>query len=118
MNPTPYKLNSYLCYESPSVCGALAASARVLRGWEDALADECLATTQNIWLYENTHPVKVARSSYTPGWAEMQAIVAAAEWLMTTEEEVFQQFLVGAAYYIFCVLAANQILAETTPRQN
>ena len=78
-----------------AVCGALAASARVLRGWDDTLADECLATAQKIWLYENTHPVKVARSSYTPGRAELQAIVAAAELLVSTEDEVFQQFLVS-----------------------
>jgi endoglucanase len=78
-----------------TVCSALAASARVLRGWEDTLADECLATAQNIWLYENLHPVKVARSSYTPGRAELQAIVAAAELFVTTEEEVYRQFLLA-----------------------
>jgi endoglucanase len=78
-----------------TVCGALAAAARVLRGWEDTLAGECLATAQKIWLYESTHPVKVARSSYTPGRAEIQAIVAAAELLVSTEDEVFQQFLVS-----------------------
>ena len=78
-----------------AVCGALAASARVLHGWEDALADECLTTARNIWLHENSHPVKSARSAYSPGRAELQAIIAAAELLVTTEEDVYRQFLVS-----------------------
>ena len=78
-----------------AVCGALAASARVLRGWEDTLADECLTTARSIWLRENTHPGKVARSSYTPGRADLQAIVAAAELLLTTDEDVYRQFLLS-----------------------
>jgi hypothetical protein len=83
-----------------AVCGALAASARVLRGWEDALADECLTVARNIWLYENSRPVKVARSTYTPGRAELQAIIAACELLVTTDEEIFRQYLVSQANLI------------------
>jgi endoglucanase len=78
-----------------AVCSALAASARVLRGWEDALAAECLTTARNTWLYEVSRPVKIARSSYTPGRAEMQAIVAAAELLVTTDEQVYRQYLIS-----------------------
>jgi endoglucanase len=78
-----------------AVCGALAASARVVNGWNDTLADECLTTARNIWLYENSKPSKVARSSYSPGRVELQAIVAAAELLVTTDEDVYRQFLLS-----------------------
>jgi hypothetical protein len=78
-----------------AVCSALAASARVLRGWFDLLATECLTTAQEIWLHENTHPSKSARSSYTPGRADYQAIVAAAELLLATENPEYRQYILS-----------------------
>ena len=78
-----------------AVCSALAASTRILRGWEDALADECLETARHIWLHEKSHPVQTARSAYVPGRADLQAIIAAAELLITTEENIYRQFLLS-----------------------
>jgi endoglucanase len=78
-----------------AVCGALSASARVLNIWDAPLADECLSTARKIWLYESSQPAKSARSSYTPGRADLQAIVAAAELLVTTGEEPYRQFLLS-----------------------
>ena len=75
------------------VCAALAASSRVLRGFEDDLAEECLQTSRKIWAFEQTHPVKTARSSYVPGKPEIQEIVAASELLITTGEAQYRKRL-------------------------
>jgi endoglucanase len=100
-----------------AVCGALAASARVLRGWENLLADECLTTAKHIWLYENNSPVKSARSSYTPARAELQAIIAAVELLVTTQDDTYRQFLLSKSPLIIEAVswvgwAVAMVLAE------
>ncbi len=68
------------------VAAALAASARVLRGYEDALADECLRTASMVWEYEQTHTPVEQRAAYVPRDAVAQEIVAAVELLLTTGE--------------------------------
>ncbi len=72
------------------VAAALAASSRVLRGYEDDLADECLRTAIQAWDYEQTHAPVEQRAAYVPRGVEAQEIVAAVELLLTTGEERYR----------------------------
>ncbi|HOU15717.1 MAG TPA: MFS transporter [Anaerolineae bacterium] len=72
------------------VAAALAASSRVLRDYDVALADECLHTAINVWEYEHAHTPVEQRGGYVPRGVEAQEIVAAVELLLTTGEERYR----------------------------
>ena len=65
---------------------ALAASSRVLRGFDDALAKECLATAVKAWEFEQSHPPARYANPYVPERADIQEVIAAVELLITTRE--------------------------------
>lgn len=64
---------------------ALAASSRVLRGYDDALAKECLATAIKAWEFEQSHPPARFANPYVPERADIQEVIAAVELLITTQ---------------------------------
>jgi hypothetical protein len=71
---------------------ALAASARALRGYDDALAAECLAVAANVWTTTDETSVPAppsARRRPSP------RIGLAVELLLTTREPAYAEFLVG-----------------------
>jgi hypothetical protein len=68
---------------------ALAASSRVLRGFDDPLARECLATAVKAWEFEQSHPPVRQPNPYVPERADAQEVLAAAELLITTREARF-----------------------------
>jgi endoglucanase len=72
------------------VAATLAASSRVLRGYEDALAEECLRTALQVWDYEQAHAPVEQHGGYVPRGVEAQEIVAAVELLLTTGEERYR----------------------------
>jgi endoglucanase len=72
------------------VAAALAASSRVLRGYEDDLADECLRTAIQVWEYEQAHAPVEQHGGYVPRGVEAQEIVAAVELLLATGEERYR----------------------------
>ena len=72
-----------------AMAAALAASSRVLRGYDDALAKECLATAIKTWEFEQTHPPVHAPNPYVPERADSQEVLAAAELLITTKESSY-----------------------------
>lgn len=76
------------------VITALAAASRVLKGYDDNLAKECLETAKKVWEYEQTHPPMALRSaySYTP---ENQEIFATVELLITTGEDQYRKRLIN-----------------------
>jgi hypothetical protein len=74
------------------VITALAAASRVLRGYDDNLAKECLETAIKAWDYEQTHPLVALRSAYSYS-PEPQEIFAAAELLITTSEDRYRKRL-------------------------
>jgi hypothetical protein len=76
------------------VITALAAASRVLRGYEDELARECLETAIKAWDYEQAHPVARQPSAYVPGHPEVQEVFATVELLITTGEERFRRRLI------------------------
>jgi hypothetical protein len=77
------------------VAAALAAASRVLRGYDDPLADECLQTAQRAWDYEQGHPPVSFRAAYVPGHADSQEVLAAVELLLTTKEPAYAERLVA-----------------------
>jgi hypothetical protein len=76
-----------------AVAAALAASSRVLQGYDDPLAEECLATAVKAWEFEQSHPPVRERNPYVPERADSQEVLAAAELLITTGEARFAERL-------------------------
>ena len=72
------------------VSAALAAASRVLRGWEDALAQECLEWAQKAWSYEQSHDPQVAPNCYVGPRNDLAEVLAAVELLITTGEEAYR----------------------------
>jgi hypothetical protein len=72
---------------------ALAASSRVLRGFDDPLARECLATAVKVWEFEQSHPPVRQPNPYVPERVDSQEVLAAAELLITTREARFAERL-------------------------
>jgi len=67
---------------------ALAAASRVLRGYDDALADKCLKTAVRVWTDEHSHPPAIFRSfNTTGGELEDQEVMAAVQLLITSQGE-------------------------------
>ena len=66
---------------------ALAASGRALRGYADALADECLATARKVWDEEHKHaPIIFRHGNTTGGPPETEELKAAVELLISTRD--------------------------------
>ncbi len=72
-----------------ATAASLAASSRVLRGFDDALAKECLETAVKIWDFEHTHPSVRWRISYVPDSVEAQEVLAASELLIATKDQAY-----------------------------
>lgn len=69
---------------------ALAAASRALRGYDDPLATECLATAKKVWLQEHSHePHIFAHGNTTGGQLEHEEIKAAVELLKSTKDAQF-----------------------------
>lgn len=65
---------------------ALAAASRVLRGYNDQLAEECLKIAIKVWNDEHSHPPNLFHSFNTTGGdLETEEIKAAVELLITTK---------------------------------
>jgi endoglucanase len=65
---------------------ALAAASRVLRGYDDALADKSLKTAVQVWNDEHTHPPVIFRSfNTTGGEPDDEEVAAAVELLISTQ---------------------------------
>jgi len=65
---------------------SLAAAARMLKGWDDALAEECLNTAVKLWEEEHAHPTASQFQSFntTGGVAAAEEWKAALELLIVT----------------------------------
>jgi len=66
---------------------ALAAASRALRGYNDLLADECLATAKKVWEFEHAREPNLFRVGNTTGGdPEDEELRAAVQLLLTTGE--------------------------------
>lgn len=69
---------------------ALAAASRVLRGYDDALADECLETAIRVWDEEQAREPVIFRSGNTTGGPlESEEVKATVELLITTGQSKY-----------------------------
>lgn len=71
--------------------GALAASSRALRGYDEPLAEECLETALRVWDEEaaKAEPDRFHHGNTTGGRLEDERILAAAELYLATREGRF-----------------------------
>jgi hypothetical protein len=76
------------------VITALVAASRLLRGYNDALADECLITAAKAWEYEQGHEPVNQPNAYVPGHYERQEVLATCELLLTTGDKRYKERLV------------------------
>jgi hypothetical protein len=72
-----------------ATAASLAAASRVLHGFDDALAKECLSTAVAIWDFEQKHPAVRAPNAYVPERIDTQEVLAASELLITTKEPAY-----------------------------
>ncbi|MDH7513020.1 MAG: glycoside hydrolase family 9 protein [Clostridiales bacterium] len=72
-----------------------ALCARVLRGFDDALAEECLKAAREIWEFEQTHPPVHFEVCYQPQEDQFHSweLSAAAELFLTTGEIKYRERL-------------------------
>lgn len=82
--------DSALEYE---VIAALASAYRLLKGYNDKLAEECLATAVKAWNYEQTHEPVVQPNAYVPRNLKEQEFMATAELVVTTGEQKYKDRL-------------------------
>lgn len=75
------------------VITALAASSRILEGYNDALAEECLKTAVMAWNHEQSHDPIIQRNAYVPRNYKMHEILATVELFMTTGDQIYRQRL-------------------------
>jgi endoglucanase len=69
---------------------ALAAASRVLRGYDAALAKECLSTAEGVWKEEHGHPPVIFNSFNTTGGPLAdEETRAAVELLIATQASVY-----------------------------
>ena len=76
------------------VITALVAASRLLRGYNDKLAEECLTTAIKAWKYEQSHEPVIQPNAYVPGHHEWQEVHATCELLITTGESRYKDRLV------------------------
>jgi len=68
---------------------ALAAASRALRGYDDALAAECLAAAQKAWADEHTAPVPGAEPPREAMFRQAAEMGSAFQLLLTTKERLY-----------------------------
>ena len=73
-----------------------AAASRALRGYNDALANECLSTALKVWETEKNAPDVFIGGSYMFNNSNIAKINAAVELFITTGDKEYLQFLSDA----------------------
>ena len=73
---------------------ALAAASRVLRGYNDKLAEECLLTAKKVWEEEHSHePDTFKVGNTTGGPLEAEELRCAVELLITTKNDKYKNII-------------------------
>ena len=75
------------------VITALVAASRILQGYNDALAEECLSTAIKAWNFEQSHAPVIQPNTYVPRRHELQEVIATCELLITTKESRYKDKL-------------------------
>jgi endoglucanase len=91
---------------------ALAAASRVLRGYDDALADEALDTAVRVWDEDQSRePFTFRHGNTTGGRLEDEELKATVELLLTTGDEKYARRLDAMWPYIERSFGGNAALA-------
>ncbi len=73
-----------------AAAAALAAASRVLRGYDDTLANQCLSIAQRVWKEEHSHPPVIFNSFNTTGGPlDDEETKAAVELLIATKGSAY-----------------------------
>jgi endoglucanase len=98
-----------------SSAAALAAASRALKGYNDALAKECLETAEKVWTEEHSHEPDIFRyGNTTGGRLEDEELKAALELLISTKDEKYSKRITELLPYIeksFGMLAITAVRA-------
>jgi endoglucanase len=76
------------------VIAALCSAYRLLKGYNDKLAEECLSTAVKAWNYEQAHEPVIQPNAYVPRNLAEQEFMATAELVITTGEQKYKDRLV------------------------
>lgn len=76
------------------VISALVAASRMMRGYNDELAEESLNTAIEAWNYEQTHDPVTQPNAYVPRNYQRYEIIATSELLITTREDQYKDRLI------------------------
>ena len=85
--------NRYTAVEY-QVTAALAAASRILKGYDEKLAAECIETAKKTWNYEQNHEPATGNNAYVPGNITEQEIIATSELLYSTGEDIYADHLI------------------------
>jgi len=77
------------------VAAALASASRILQGYDDELARECIETAIKAWDFEQSHEPAKQPNAYVPRNTKQEEILATVELLHTTKEEKYLSHLIG-----------------------
>jgi hypothetical protein len=77
------------------VANELAICARVLKGYNDKLADECIATSKKIWEFEQANPPKIHNSEYVPRNLKSEQLAASVELFISTKDEKYKNYIIS-----------------------
>ncbi len=76
------------------VAATLASAGRVLKDFDEALADECVETAIRVWDREYAAEPVSQPAAYVPHDREAMEVIAAAELFLTTGETVYYQHII------------------------
>jgi hypothetical protein len=69
-------------------------AGRILTGYNDALAQECIQTAIKAWNYEQNHDPVIQPNAYVPRDHESHEILSTAELVITTNDKIYKERLV------------------------
>jgi endoglucanase len=77
------------------VSAALASASRSLKGYDDNLAAECLATAIKVWDFEQSHEPILKPAEYIPGNTKVEEILSTVELFYSTGNEKYADHIIS-----------------------
>ena len=103
----------YNAFDQYGSAASLAAASTVLKGWNDALAKECLDTAIKLWNDEKTHPAPERRAFArfgSPDWTAALELMIATNGAQPYKQRVEQLFPEMLQHFAFGGWAAVRAL--------
>jgi hypothetical protein len=77
------------------VIAALASSSRILKGYDDELAKECLETAIKAYSFEQANDPLIQPNAYVPRNTELEEVLATVELFYTTNDQEYLNRLIS-----------------------